>query len=93
LPKEAWPLVDLASTLAVDSGIGLHSRNSAPQVVLAKSASEKLQGHRHKSQRSGNLTLPTVPQYAISVPAQQEEQPVIIMNGELSAPEAFLLWL
>ena len=59
LEEAAWPLVDLASTVAVDSGIGLHSRNSAPQVSLANSASEKLQVHRHESQRTCSVIVPT----------------------------------
>jgi hypothetical protein len=59
LEEAAWPLVDLASTVAVDSGIGLHIRNSAPQVSLANSASEKLQVHRHESQGSCSVTVPT----------------------------------
>ena len=61
LKEAAWALVDLASKLAVDSGIGLHSRNSAPQVSLASSASEKLQVHRRESQRSCSVIVPVPP--------------------------------
>ena len=105
VPKEAaWALVDLASTLAVDSGIGLHSRNSAPQVSLASSASEKLQVHRRKSQRSctvieprahwySRLPLSKHAQLAKNGSAQQEEQPAICVHGGLTAPGVLLLWL